>query len=86
MVKGDDILSRLLGEEKVAGLRYSVAVSVLRSCRYDEVGNEGPYCTWKHHVYPKLLTLRDEGTRPMHSGYVKQLSKHLRVVQDLGGF
>lgn len=83
----DSLLERLLAdEEPVRGIRCAELEQVLQGCGYTRVGVEGPYRTWKHDGYSRLLTVRDEGAQPMYSRYIDKTGRHLRAVRNAGGF
>lgn len=82
----NELITRLLSGAAVPSVRYGDLERALESVGYMHVGHEGPYRTWKHPSYSKLLTLRDELAQPMYSKYIDKAVQHLRAVQQNGGF
>ena len=84
MATADELLARFIKGEKVRGIMYAALESVFRRCGYMFVGAEGPYRTWKHHHYHKLITVRDEGSKAMYPRYIDVASDHIQKVMSEG--
>lgn len=82
----NDLINRLLADGEVVGIYYGDIQAALLEVDYEAVGNEGRACSWKHPKNTKLLDLRDNQPKPMSTGYLAKVRKHLRTVRDNGGF
>lgn len=60
--------------------KYRDLKKALESADAQEVSRDGDHRTWKHGDYRDLVTLVDNGNKPLPIGYVKDVRALMRAV------